>query len=73
MTNNVYADEFDRMVQASIYARYEWEPAGDGGWYCTDPDSYDGAPDSSPRASAVGHGKTRADALADLIEKLEDR
>ena len=73
MTNNVYADEFDRMVQERIASQYSFEEAGDGGWYCTDPDTYDGAPDSSPRASVVGHGKTKADALADLIEKLEDR
>ena len=71
MTNNVYADEFDRMVQARIASQYSFQEAGDGGWYCTDPNTYDGAPDTQWPSNAIGHGRTKADALADLLEQLE--
>jgi hypothetical protein len=36
------------------------------GWCCVDDNTYDGS------ESAIGYGRTRADALADLIEQLED-
>jgi hypothetical protein len=40
-------------------------------WSAIDADSYDGAEDSSIR-SQVGHGRTKAEAIADLLQILAD-
>jgi hypothetical protein len=39
-------------------------------WSAVDDDSYDGAPDASPRCRAIGHGHTEAEAIADLEAEL---
>ena len=67
MSNNVYADEADRLElgRRARGIRAVYERAGDGGWYCVDDRSYDGT-------NECGHGRTKDLALADLLEKLED-
>lgn len=45
--------------------RCPWGPE----WYAIDDDTYDGAPDARPMA---GIGSTEAEAIADLMERLED-
>lgn len=47
-----------------------FEPATSGGWYATDDNTYDGAPDSG--TNQVGHGITVWEAARDLIDQLED-
>lgn len=39
-------------------------------WSAVDDDTYDGAPDAH---SPIGHGATEADAIADLLERIEER
>jgi hypothetical protein len=46
-----------------------WAPA-DMAWSAIDESTYDGAPDASPRARAIGTGLTPAAAEADLREIL---
>lgn len=48
----------------------KFEPATSGGWYATDDNTYDGAPDSG--TNQVGHGITVWEAARDLIDQLED-
>lgn len=66
MTNNVYADEADRleMGRRASAVRVEWERAGRG-WYCYDARTFDGT-------GLHGEGLTRAAALEDLLEKIDD-
>ena len=40
-------------------------------WQAVDDDTYDGAPDSATR-NHIGYGRTEAEAISDLMEKLED-
>jgi hypothetical protein len=40
-------------------------------WSAIDVNSYDGAEDS-PNRDAIGYGRTPAEALDDLLEKLEE-
>jgi hypothetical protein len=40
-------------------------------WLAVDDETYDGAPDSRSR-NQIGYGRTEAEAVADLKEKLED-
>jgi hypothetical protein len=40
-------------------------------WSAIDADTYDGAEDSSNR-NQIGYGRTKAEAIADLLEQLED-
>lgn len=40
-------------------------------WSAVDDDTYDGAEDSSTRGQ-IGYGATEADAIADLMEILEE-
>ena len=40
-------------------------------WQAIDDDTYDGAPDSATR-NHIGYGRTEAEAISDLMEKLED-
>jgi hypothetical protein len=35
-------------------------------------DDYDGAPDASSRCRAVGYGPTEKDAIADLLEAIDE-
>jgi hypothetical protein len=42
-----------------------------GEWTAYDADTYDGAPDAG-RAGTIGWGKTKQEAIDDLVEKLED-
>ncbi len=41
-------------------------------WSAIDGDTYDGAPDTSPPCP-IGWGATEAEAIADLLEKIEER
>lgn len=41
-------------------------------WSAVDDNTYDGAPDSGPPANLVGRGATEAEAIADLLEQIED-
>ena len=41
-----------------------------GYWYAYDDQTYDGAPDSN---SPQGRGKTKWEAIRDLIDQMEDR
>ncbi len=41
-------------------------------YYAIDRDTYDGAPDSTTR-NHIGYGRTEAEAVADLMEQIEDR
>lgn len=40
-------------------------------WSAIDTDSYDGAPDASPRCRAIGYGRTERDAVIDLMYELD--
>ncbi len=40
-------------------------------WSAVDDDTYDGAPDSGNR-NQVGYGATEAEAVADLMEQLDE-
>ena len=40
-------------------------------WVAYDDETYDGAPDSSRRARAIGTGDTEQEAIEDLQEQLE--
>lgn len=42
------------------------------GWDAIDADTYDGAPDSGPRARCIGMGKTEQAAIDDLMEQLAE-
>jgi hypothetical protein len=48
-----------------------FEASWDGGWYCYDYNTYDGAPDTSWPLNAIGHGPTKHEALADLLEQID--
>lgn len=41
-------------------------------WYAVDDDTYDGAPDSSPRARMIGMGDTAEQAIERLKEQIAD-
>ena len=41
-------------------------------WSAIDEDSYDGAPDTHPPCP-VGWGRTEAEAVADLLEQMEEQ
>jgi hypothetical protein len=41
-------------------------------WSAIDYDTYDGAPDSGPRARLIGYGPTEEDAIADLHNQIAD-
>jgi hypothetical protein len=41
-------------------------------WSAVDDDTYDGAPDTHPPCP-IGWGATEAEAIADLLEKIEER
>lgn len=41
-------------------------------WSAVDDDTYDGAEDSGRLARAIGFGATEAEAIADLLEKIEE-
>lgn len=43
-----------------------YERAGDGGWYAYDENTYDGT-------NEIGHGPTKADALAQLLEQFDEQ
>jgi len=41
-------------------------------WSAVDSDTYDGAPDTHPPCP-IGRGATEAEAIADLLEQIEER
>lgn len=41
-------------------------------WSAVDGDTYDGAPDTHP-PDPIGRGATEAEAIADLLEQIEER
>lgn len=61
--------EYAMIATAPKNIRTELTPIGD--WYAIDADEYDGAPDAG-RAGTMGWGKTEAEAIADLIERLDE-
>ena len=70
------ADNIDGHAEQArhfnIDPRYEYEPnaaAIDGmGWHCIDDRTYDGA-----GSNMIGWGKTKEEALADLVRLFEER
>ncbi len=58
---------------ASIVTHYDPKPIPDRrfDWIAYDESTYDGAEDSSNRHQ-IGYGRTKAEAVADLNEKLEE-
>jgi len=47
----------------------DYDAPTDCHWYAYDDDRYDGAPDGH---TTMGTGPTRLEAIADLLEKLDD-
>lgn len=41
-------------------------------WSAIDADTYDGADDAGGKARCIGRGATEAEAIADLMEQLEE-
>lgn len=61
------------MTARTIVTTYDPPPipVRDADWSAVDDDTYDGAPDS-PTRGQIGHGATEAEAIADLLEQLDD-
>lgn len=47
-------------------------PTNSYDWSAIDADTYDGAPDSWPRARCVGYGATEQEAIDDLLASLHE-
>lgn len=57
-----------------IETSFDYPPIPDRSmdWSAVDGDTYDGAPDTHPPCP-IGRGRTEAEAIADLLEKIEER
>jgi hypothetical protein len=61
------------MIAERIEVHATLQPTPVREWdYAATFDSYDGAPDSSPRHNPVGYGRTRYDAIVALLREVED-
>lgn len=67
--DETHVDSFSRAQLAEMDLHIGWNGFS---FYATDWNTYDGAPDSGPRAHCIGYGKTRREAVEDLLDKLAE-
>lgn len=60
--------------QPKLVASFDYPPipTREFDWSVHDDDTYDGAPDASPSQRIMGHGRTKAEAVADFWQKWHE-